>query len=342
MLYKRGNKWWVRFTARGREIRVTSGTDRRELAEEFEQRLREAIWREKALGQEVHTWEEACERWLKEKAGKRSLIRDRQAFAAIGIADPLVGQKAVVDLDAQFWRGLGELLDEGRKPGATNRILAVVRSVLRRSVTWGWLTNAPKIELRKVVQQDPRWITGEEFDRLKTELPPHAQAIASFAVYTGLRASNIVKLRWDACDLAQGFCYVGGSESKSGRAIGVPLSGRALRVLRGCIGNHPDYVFTDERGRAPIRSIKTTWGKAIKRAGLQGLRFHDLRHTWAAWHTLHGTSPIELKELGGWASLAMVERYSHLNPAHLAHRAGNARPYRSRHSGALMRPKRKK
>lgn len=330
MLYRRGNKWWVRFTARGREIRVTSGTDRRELAEEFEQRLREAIWREKALGQEIHTWEEACERWFVEKAHKRSILRDRQATAALAI-----GQNVYVgDIQAS-----GPDSDLG-----TNRPreMAVLRSILNACVRWGWLAKAPRITINAPPKQDPRWIDGDQFELLCRELPPHAEAVARFAVATGARSANIFDLKWADVDTGLKIFRVASSHAKGGRAMGIALSATALKILGMARGNSPTYVFTDHRGRAPIRSIKTAWGKAVRRAGLPGFRFHDLRHTWAAWHTLNGTSPIELKELGGWQSLAMVERYSALNPAHLAHRAGNAVPYRSRHSGALMRPKRKK
>lgn len=48
------------------------------------------------------------------------------------------------------------------------------------------------------------------------------------------------------------------------------------------------------------------------------LLLHDLRHTFASWHAQDGTPPQVLKELGGWASLQMVDRYMHLAPSHLA------------------------
>lgn len=325
MLYKRGSKWWVRFTARGREIRVTSGTDRRELAEEFEQRLREAIWREKALGQEVHTWEEACERWLKEKAGKRSILRDRQAIRALELSG---------DLQDIRQESCG---DRGKA-----RERATLRSILNAAVRWGWLDKAPRITINAPPIQEPRWITQEQFERLCDELPPHAEILARFAVLTGARSHNIFALRWENVDLERRTFRVAAHEAKGGRSLSVPLSEGAVQIIKGSSGRHGEYVFTDHKGRAPILSIKTTWGKAIKRADLEGFRFHDLRHTWAAWHTLNGTPPLILKELGGWSSMAMVERYAALNPGHLGEWAGNARPYRSRHSGDLMRPKRKK
>lgn len=54
----------------------------------------------------------------------------------------------------------------------------------------------------------------------------------------------------------------------------------------------------------------TGWLEAVKKAGLVDFRFHDLRHTWASWHRQAGTSTDELKELGGWKSRVMVDRYA--------------------------------
>ncbi|SDW33772.1 Phage integrase family protein [Nitrosomonas communis] len=49
---------------------------------------------------------------------------------------------------------------------------------------------------------------------------------------------------------------------------------------------------------------------ATKKAGIEDFRFHDLRHTWASWHRQAGTSCDELKDLGGWKSRNMVDRYA--------------------------------
>jgi integrase len=322
MLYKRGKNWWVRFTIRGREIRVTSGTDRKTLAEEFERRLREQIWRETELGEIQHTWEEATERWLKEKSHKRSLARDEQAFAAV---DPDLRGKALVEIDASLLHELAAKLADGRKPGTVNRILAGVRAVLCACVKWGWLSAAPKVEAQHVERSDPRFITHAQFDTLAGHLPPHLSRMARFAVATGLRWSNVSRLTWEMVDLERSVAYVPGGETKNRKPIPVPLSGQARdALLDGRRDDHVEgYCFRDHLGRGPVGSPKTAWGKAVKRAGLQGFRFHDLRHTWAAWHTMNGTPPIVLKTLGGWSSMTMVERYAALNPGHLAQWADN-------------------
>ena len=70
----------------------------------------------------------------------------------------------------------------------------------------------------------------------------------------------------------------------------------------------------------PIRYelTNTAWQNAVAKAGLGDLRFHDLRHTWASWHRQSGTSVDELKELGGWKSRSMVDRYAKFATEHLA------------------------
>ena len=326
MLYKRSSKpgahWWVRFSIKGIEVRQSSGTDRKEFAEAFEQQLREAIWNEQNLGIEVHTWEEACERWYQDKAKKKSLIRDKQAIARLNLSG---------DLEAIQQPSAGTM-------GA--RELAVYRSIMNAACDdWGWITKAPKVSMPATVDHDPRWIQPEQFVTLIKQLPLHAQQIAKFGAATGLRSSNIRKLKWAAINGKT--AYVASLSAKAKKPIGIPLNADALAILKQQAKAHPVYVFTDHLGRAPVGSLKTCWGKATTRAGIAGFRFHDLRHTWAAWHTLKGTPPIILKELGGWSSLAMVEKYGHINPGHLADWADNSKIRRTK-SGTGRKEKNRK
>jgi integrase len=64
--------------------------------------------------------------------------------------------------------------------------------------------------------------------------------------------------------------------------------------------------------------IGSAWKRSLKRARIEKFRFHDLRHTWASWHVMNGTTLQELMELGGWKSYEMVLRYAHLAPEHLS------------------------
>ena len=68
-------------------------------------------------------------------------------------------------------------------------------------------------------------------------------------------------------------------------------------------------------GAPKTHSVRQTGMR--KRRGLEGVSWHGLRHTWASRLTMNGVEPRTLQTLGGWRSLAMVERYSHLSPDHL-------------------------
>src|SRR5712691_5906708 len=90
-----------------------------------------------------------------------------------------------------------------------------------------------------------------------------------------------------------------------------------MRVVRAQFDRHPVFVFTYE-GK-PVKQVSTkAWYKALARAGIEGFRWHDLRHTWASWHVQNGTPLYALQELGGWESSEMVRRYAHYSAEHLA------------------------
>jgi integrase len=108
------------------------------------------------------------------------------------------------------------------------------------------------------------------------------------------------------------MAWMHADESKSGKAISVPLNEDALRVLRRRQGEHPKYVVTYQGH--PVARIST---KAWYRAGIEDFRWHDLRCTWASWHVQAGTRLAELQQLGGWSCLEMVLRYAHLGGDHL-------------------------
>jgi integrase len=98
----------------------------------------------------------------------------------------------------------------------------------------------------------------------------------------------------------------------------VPLNQDALAVLKEVQGQHPRYCFS-YRGK-PIgwEMTNSAWHTALRNAGIEDFRFHDLRHTWASWHRQAGTSCDELKDLGGWKSRVMVDRYAKYATEHLA------------------------
>ncbi len=119
-------------------------------------------------------------------------------------------------------------------------------------------------------------------------------------------------------------------QSKNYRAIGVSLNDTACQIIRDQIGKHTKYIFVRERKQNGVIDLvpmtvnaNKAFNAAIKKAGIEGFHFHDLRHTWASWLIQAGVPLSALQEMGGWESIEMVKRYAHLSPIHLQEHAKN-------------------
>ena len=121
------------------------------------------------------------------------------------------------------------------------------------------------------------------------------------------------------------IAWIHPDQAKGGRGICVPLNKGACQVVQRQLGKHPRFVFT-YNGK-PVKAVNTkACKKALRAAGLEDFRWHDLRHAWATRHIQAGTSTAELQELGGWLSSEMVRRYAHFSAEHLARAAARIEP----------------
>jgi integrase len=217
----------------------------------------------------------------------------------------------------KIWAVVQGELKKGNKPATVNRYLALIRCLLRMARDeWQWIVAFPKIRLLGGEVERDRWLTRDEASRLIAVCPSHLSAMVRFALATGCRAREISGLEWSRVDLERRTAWL--DQTKNGTPRGVPLNDGAVAVLEEQRGKHPQYCFT-YRGE-PIRweLTNSAWHTALRKAGIKDFRFHDLRHTWASWHRQAGTSTDELKDLGGWKSRVMVDRYAKFATEHLA------------------------
>ena len=315
-LYKRGNIWWVIISHRGIRIQQTTGTPDRKLARQYHDKLKAELWKnDKLLEKPKKTWKEAAIRWFSEMKHKRSL-RDDQRY--VKWLDKYLGHHYLSDISKDMIDEIARKREaDDVSPASINRMLAFIRAVLRKAANeWEWIERVPSVRMRKEDNKRIRWITQEEAKHLLSLLPTHLSAMAAFSLTTGLRQSNVCGLKWQDVNLASQHALIHPDQAKGKKAIPVPLNGDAIEILRNQLGKHHEYVFA-YRGKPIIQANTKAWRNALKKAGIQNFRWHDLRHTWASWHIQNGTSLQELQVLGGWSSLEMVLRYAHLSSDHL-------------------------
>ncbi|MBF0141215.1 MAG: site-specific integrase [Magnetococcales bacterium] len=314
-LYKRGDIWWCKFKIRGKTIRCSSGTTDINAARAYEAKIRAEHWREDRLDERPEIlWEVAAVRYLEESSGKAGYVNEK---GYIRFWDKHLRGMRLSDIDRLTVQRLAEKKAKKVSPATVNRHLACLRSLLNKAEKkWDWLDKAPSISMLKEPRRRIRYLTQEQAGRLLDELPPHLEAIVRFALATGLRESNITSLRWSEVDLERKCAWAYDDQMKNRTALAIPLNADAVEVLRGQIGKHHEFVFT-YKGEPVTRANNHAWRKALKRAGIVDFRFHDLRHTWASWHAQEGTPMHALRELGGWKSEGMVNRYAHLSSEHL-------------------------
>ncbi len=165
-----------------------------------------------------------------------------------------------------------EKLKEGVRSSTVNRMLEIVRAILRKAEReWGWLDKAPAIRMLKEESRRIRWLTREEADRLLDHLPPHLAAMAAFALATGLRMSNITALEWENLDLIKRHAWIHPDQAKAKKAIPVPLNSEAIEIIRKQIGKHHRYVFV-YNGKSVADCNTKAWKKALKRSGINNFR----------------------------------------------------------------------
>lgn len=309
--------WWIdAVLPNGRRLRQSSGTENRAEAEAFLAKLKAEAYRDAYLGvKPKRSWQEAVVRYLEGKANLRNIRTLKQICRDL---HPFLGDKTLDQITGDVvWDICQRLLRRGRAPATVNRYLSLIRGLLRMARDeWQWITEHPRIRMLPGEVERDRWLTRGEADRLILACPPHLVAIVRFALATGCRASEITGLEWNRVDLDRRTAWL--NRTKNGTPRGVPLNRDAVAVLEGQRGKHPQFCFT-YKGQ-PIRwgVCNTAWLEAVKKAELTDFRFHDLRHTWASWHRQAGTSTDELKDLGGWKSRVMVDRYAKFATEHLS------------------------
>jgi integrase len=135
------------------------------------------------------------------------------------------------------------------------------------------------------------------------------------ALHTGARKSNLMHLRWEQID--SNARTVRFTKTKNNRTVMIPLDDTVLSVLKTLREQTADseWVFPELQSG---RSFRTAWRTCLKRAGITGWRWHDLRHAFASSLSQNGVDINSVRQLLGHADLRSTVRYAALSPDFLA------------------------
>jgi integrase len=178
----------------------------------------------------------------------------------------------------------------------------------------------PKVRKLKLPRGRVRFLSDEERTGLlhvcRGSHNPYLYTVVVLALSTGARKGELLSLRWSDVDLKRRVLTF--RETKNGETRSVPLTGNGFAV----IAQHfkvrrldTPLVFPDRTGMRPL-GIRGAFDNAVERSGIADFHFHDLRHTFASYLAMNGASLLEIAEVLGHKTLAMVKRYAHLSEAH--------------------------
>lgn len=210
-------------------------------------------------------------------------------------------------------------------PATQVRYLAALSHVFTVAVReWGWLTENPVRNVRR--PQEPggrvRFLSAEERTALlvacKRDPNPLLYPLVILALATGARLGELLGLRWPDVDLPRGVARL--ARTKNGEPRTLPLTGHARKVMEALAAERPrdtDFVFPSAHGKTPA-SLRKPWERALREAGIENFRFHDLRHSAASYLAMTGAAPTDIAAVLGHKTLAMVKRYAHLSDQHVS------------------------
>ena len=206
-------------------------------------------------------------------------------------------------------------------PGAANRTLDLLSHMLNVAENWGLRPDGTNpcrhVERYKPVKRE-RYLSSDELARLGHALTEaestgterrDAVAAMRLLILTGCRRSEILTLRWEHVDFESGCLRLPGS--KTGAKI-IHLNAPALEVLNGLTPKPSGWVITGAKEGAHLVNLKKPWYRIRKKAGLDDVRLHDLRHSFASVGVSGGLSLPIIGALLGHSQPATTARYAHL------------------------------
>ena len=213
-----------------------------------------------------------------------------------------------------------------------NRYLSAIKQVFKKAHGLNYMADNPALSLKASKEEEkiPEPLTDKVVGALLEALPEYARYIACILVGTGLRMSELHRIRWRDVDTVGRRLYIYKSKSKQFRVV--PMTPRlsalfeSLRSGRQWLQSQSGHsrkaiVWPDDSKPSaiviPPIDIKKSLISAAKKIGADHIHPHQFRHTYATRLMDQGVPMEHIMALGGWKSSAMAKRYARVNPVYL-------------------------
>jgi len=203
------------------------------------------------------------------------------------------------------------------KPASVNRELETLRHIINVAKRWKRYYGENQVSiagLMTVNNQRDRILSIEEEENLLACSAPHLQPILFTALNTGMRKGEILSLKWEHVDFKSNIFIITALNNKSKKVKRIPINSilrKMLLELKLKNSSKSEYVFLGDEG-VPIKDIRTAFNNACRRANIEGLTFHDLRHTAATRMVESGVGIVAISDILGHSSIDITKkRYLH-------------------------------
>ncbi len=325
-LFKRGRVWWMRFNYQGRQIRRSTETMEKRLAEKIHAKvltqITEGKWLERPVGADK-TFREMMEKYEKERFSELSSGSRRGCKSYLEGLVAFFGVYTLAEVTPRLINEFKQMRKaQGVKPATINRQMTIMKRAYNIAMReWEWADGNPvaKVSCEKTNNARDRWLTLEEEKRLLDACPPWLRDIVVFALNTGMRLGEILSLAHKGVDLSRMTVTV--FQSKNGERRTIPTNRTVLELLKAKTkirSLKTDLVFYTQN-HTPYHpcNLRRSFNQATKEAGLEDFRFHDLRHTFATKLVQSGVDLYKVGKLLGHKDIRMTQRYSHHYPESL-------------------------
>lgn len=211
---------------------------------------------------------------------------------------------------------------QGAKPTPVraNRIGEVLRKMFTLAVQWGWCADNPAQRFhRRTETPRERFLSKEEIASLAAALDAaddrRAADIIRMCMLTGARLGEVRQSRFEQFNLEHMSWSKPPAMTKQRRAHRVPISDETATIVRQrqlLVPRGTPWLFPGDAPGQPVQEVRRFWARIQKEAGLQDVRIHDLRHTFASLLVSGGASLEMIGKLLGHSQTQTTLRYAHL------------------------------